>query len=88
MNDNSENTIDFSFKPVTSASGNITEAAYPPESGTMAVRFSGGATYRYENVPREKWDEFEATFADPEKSTGGFFHRHFRNKEEFPCQKI
>lgn len=59
-------------------SSNITSAGYDPQQRTMHVEFNSGKVYEYRDVPVEDWQAFEATFTDPDRSSGSYFARTFR----------
>lgn len=70
------------MKPVNSS--NIEAAGY---DGTDAVvRFQNGGQYRYKGMPVSVWEAWEATFDDPDTSSGKYFHANIRNA--YPCEKI
>lgn len=49
---------DIHLKPVKSS--NVEAIGYDPETETVRVRFKGGATYRYAEVPAELFESIEA----------------------------
>jgi hypothetical protein len=54
------------------------------ESGVALVRFTNGATYRYQRVPRGWWLEFLAA-----GSKGKYFGATLRaDRVRFPCAKV
>lgn len=48
---------------------------YDPESRTLAVQFTNGATYHYADVPPEAAEAFAKA-----ESAGGHFGKHIRGK--------
>ena len=69
------------LKPVQGSS-QIEAAGYDAASRTLAIVFKGTpATYQYQNVPPEKWQEFESA-----PSKGAFVFRQIKGK--FAHQKI
>jgi len=55
-------------------SSNISHHGYDADSQTLAITFSSGATYHYDNVPQEKIDALGKC-----KSVGSFFATDIRN---------
>jgi len=55
-------------------SSNISHHGYDADSQTLAITFSSGATYHYDNVPQEKIDALGKC-----KSIGSFFATDIRN---------
>ena len=55
-------------------SSNISHHGYDVDSQTLAITFSSGATYHYDNVPQEKIDALGKC-----KSVSSFFATDIRN---------
>lgn len=71
------------FEPITSKSGNITEAAYDGTDKAQ-VRFKSGGTYEYSGVSPELYEKFRASFQSDD-STGAFF---YQNIKSLPFKRI
>lgn len=66
---------------ITVESSLIQAVDYKPEERTLEVSFTSGATYRYDNVPQEVYDELLA--AD---SKGRYFRQHIIGS--YPTEKL
>ncbi len=64
-------------------SSNISHHGYDATSKTLAITFSSGATYHYDNVPQEKIDALGKA-----KSVGGFFATDIRNAFKGIMQEV
>jgi len=68
--------VNISTKPVKSS--NIRAIGYDPDSKTMEVQFRNKSTYRYPNVKRWQYSDFENS-----ESKGKYFHKVFRPEPDF-----
>jgi hypothetical protein len=63
-------------------SSNILMSIYFAKNNLLYLSFSYGQTYRYDNVSRELYDQFENS-----ESQGKFFNENIKNKSDIPYQK-
>lgn len=67
------------MEPVESSA--ITAVGYEPKSKLLAVQFTNGDTYHYQNVPQHVHEELMSA-----PSIGGHFHKHIR-RGPYPFNK-
>lgn len=68
------------MKPVNSS--NIEACGYDCEARKLTIRFKGGATHHYSDVPTELHEQMMAENEREGGSVGKFFHAQIRNKFE------
>lgn len=66
----------LTWTPVVSKSGNIISSAF--DGVNTYVTFKNGTRYRSSDVSLLLYQEFLATHASPEDSTGAFYNQHLR----------
>ncbi len=72
------------FKDINSS--NLMKAGYDAENKTLVVEFKNGSRYRYADVDRDLYDEFEKEFdGEDGRSAGRFFHREIR---PLPAERV
>lgn len=59
-------------------SSNIAEVDYSAESQELFIKFTNGATYKYEEVPSRVYSDFLKA-----ESKGKFFHSNIRNVYDY-----
>ena len=59
-------------------SSNIAEVDYSAESQELFIKFTNGATYKYEEVPPRVYSDFLKA-----ESKGKFFHSNIRNVYDY-----
>lgn len=62
------------MKPVAKSS-NVKAIGYNDANSALFVEFVSGGTYCYAGVPRDVWNDLEASY-----SKGSFIHSQIRNK--------
>jgi hypothetical protein len=66
------------MRRVALSSTTVVSAGYDEGSRTMEIEFTGGAVYRYDDVPREVFDGLLAA-----ESVGRFFNERVRDVYAF-----
>jgi hypothetical protein len=63
-------------------SSNLASFGYLVRSKTLEIRFNNGSVYQYMDVPRDVYEELQAS-----ESKGKFFHSHIRNSYAYKKTK-
>lgn len=61
----------------------IRKAAYHPDTQTLIVRFTTGATYSYRPVKEQTYFDMMAA-----PSRGAYFYQHIRNNKHLTVERI
>ena len=65
-------------------SSQIEAVGHNAATQTLAIRFKGGSTYRYDNVPAQLFADMLAA-----ESVGSFFYKHIKPRADlFPFKKV
>lgn len=62
-------------------SSNIKSHSYDEPSQKLTIEFHSSGVYHYENVPKDKYEQFTKA-----PSLGKYFHTHIKNKHKVSKQ--
>lgn len=75
------NDLDIFKEFLMTISSNIKSHSYDEPSQKLTIEFHSSGIYHYENVPKDKYEQFTKA-----PSLGKYFHTHIKNKHKVSKQ--